>query len=67
MGELGSREPDAPAREEWRVNYMGKLLEDRDWPIFVLYFNIEISCKFIHYYIIITKQLGNLIFVGMFW
>ena len=28
---------------------MGKLLEDRDWPIFVLYFNIQISCKFIHY------------------
>ena len=45
--ELRSRKPAVPAQEEWRVKYMGKLLEDSVWPIFVVYFNI--SCIIIHY------------------
>ena len=49
MGELESREPAVPEQEEWRVKYMGKLLEDSDRPMFVVYFNMLISCRFIHY------------------
>ena len=32
--ELGSREPTVPVQEEWRVRYLGKLLEYRDMLVY---------------------------------